>query len=69
VKIAQAYETLSDPEKRQVYDQYGEEGVKRKEQGGHPGGGGGFHHGGNFEDMFSSFFGGGGGGFQFNFGG
>lgn len=65
VKIAQAYETLSDPEKRKVYDQYGEEGVKRKEQGGQPGGGGGFH--GNFDDMFSSFFGG--GGFQFNFGG
>ena len=72
VRVAKAYETLIDPEKKEVYDQYGEEGVKRKEQGGHPGGG--MNFGGNFEDIFQSFFGGGfqgGGGqrFQFNFGG
>ncbi len=27
-EIAEAYEVLSDPKKRQVFDQYGEEGLK-----------------------------------------
>jgi DnaJ family protein A protein 2 len=44
-------QVLSDDEKRQVYDQYGEKGLEA-------GGGGGQDHG----DIFSSFFGGGGGG-------
>lgn len=51
--ISHAYEILSDPQKRAVYDQYGEEGLEGR------GGGGGM----NAEDLFSQFFGGGGGGF------
>lgn len=30
-KIANAYETLSDPEKREIYDVHGEEGVRENE--------------------------------------
>lgn len=54
-EISHAYETLSDSQKRQIYDQYGEEGL---EQGGMGGGGGGMAA----EDLFAQFFGGGGGG-------
>lgn len=46
-----SYEILSDPQKRQVYDQYGEEGLS---------GEGGMGGGVNAEDLFSQFFGGGG---------
>lgn len=60
-EISHAYEVLSDPQKRQLYDQYGEEGL---EQGG-MGGGGGMAA----EDLFAQFFGGGGGGFGGMFGG
>ncbi|MEW5312785.1 MAG: hypothetical protein WDW38_004393 [Sanguina aurantia] len=40
--IAEAHSVLTDPEKREMYDQYGEEGLKR---GGGGGGGGGPHMG------------------------
>ncbi|KFZ23130.1 hypothetical protein V502_02392 [Pseudogymnoascus sp. VKM F-4520 (FW-2644)] len=47
--LSHAYEILSDPQKRQIYDQYGEEGLE----------GGGAGGGMNAEDLFSQFFGGG----------
>lgn len=50
-ELAQAYEVLSDPEKREIYDQYGEDALKEG-----MGGGGGAH---NPFDIFESFFGGG----------
>ncbi|KAI7734719.1 hypothetical protein M8C21_015426 [Ambrosia artemisiifolia] len=53
-ELAQAYEVLSDPEKREIYDEYGEDALKEG-----MGGGGGGH---DPFDIFSSFFGGGGGG-------
>ncbi|KAG0260115.1 hypothetical protein BG011_002134 [Mortierella polycephala] len=51
-EISHAYETLSDPESREMYDRYGEDG---------PGGGGGFGFGGGMsqEEMFAQMFGGG----------
>merc|ERR1719219_2467543 len=48
-----AYEVLSNPEKRKLYDQAGEQGIKE----GGSGGGGGM----NPMDIFDMFFGGGGG--------
>uniref|UniRef100_A0A0V0HLX7 Putative ovule protein n=2 Tax=Solanum chacoense TaxID=4108 RepID=A0A0V0HLX7_SOLCH len=61
-ELAQAYEVLSDPEKRDIYDQYGEDALK--EGMGSGGGGGGVH---NHFDIFESFFSGsfGGGGSRF----
>ena len=58
-KAAEAYEILSDPQKKAKYDQYGHQAFD--------GGGGGFNGGGmNMDDIFSQFgdiFGGGFGGF------
>lgn len=63
-ELAHAFEILSDSQKRQIYDQYGEKGL---ENGGMGGGGGGMAA----EDLFAQFFGGanGGGGFGGMFGG
>jgi len=57
-EISMAYEVLSNPEKRKLYDQAGEQGIK---EGGSGGGGGGM----NPMDIFDMFFGGGGGGDPF----
>ncbi len=54
--VAAAYETLSNKDTRRIYDQSGEEGVRRNAA--NAGGGG----GGDPFDLFSHFFGGGGGG-------
>eukprot|EP00118_Oscarella_pearsei_P026160 m.309518 g.309518 ORF g.309518 m.309518 type:complete len:227 (+) comp46742_c0_seq1:88-768(+) len=52
VEIAEAHEVLSDAEKRKIYDQFGEEGLKSG-----AGGGGGFHGSPfNFNFNFDNFF-------------
>lgn len=74
MEVAEAYEVLSDAEKRRQYDQFGDEAFSNSGGGG---GGGGFHHGGqrfHFSDpnrVFSWVFeegGGPGGNFEFDFG-
>jgi len=55
-EISLAYEVLSNPDKRRIYDQGGEQAIKE----GGSGGGGGFH---SPMDVFDMFFGGGEGGF------
>ena len=65
-EVGEAYEVLSDDDKRSRYDQYGHAGVDPNfNAGGYGGGGfgGGFSGFGDFGDIFSDFFGGGGGGF------
>jgi len=50
-EIARAYEVLSDDSKKDIYDQYGEDGLKEHEERGQRGGGGGGF------DPFEEFFG------------
>ena len=57
-ELSQAYEVLSDPQKRATYDQFGHDAFTRSGRGGAGGGMGGFH---DPFDIFSSVFGGGGG--------
>lgn len=64
-KVSNAYEVLSDPQKRATYDQYGAAAFENGGMGGM--GGGGFR---DASDIFREFFGGGGGGiFESFFGG
>merc|ERR1740117_1728110 len=57
--IARAYNVLSTPEKKAVYDQHGEEALDNMEKGGDAGGG---HGGADPHDIFSQMFGFGAGG-------
>ncbi len=61
---AEAYEVLSDPERRRTYDAYGHEGLRSG--GFDPGSASSF---GSIDDILQAFFGGGGGGFGFGGGG
>lgn len=67
-EISEAYEILSDKEKRKKYDAYGDQWRAYSQGGGHPGGAGGYPGGGNFrvdlggqgsdlEDLLNSLFG------------
>lgn len=59
IELSDAYQALSDPEVRKIYDRYGEDGVKKHQAGQGAGG-----RPNDPFDMFRHFFGGGGGGFN-----
>lgn len=61
-EINEAYEVLSDQEKRNMYDQFGHAGVNQQGGGFGGGFGGGGFGGGGFEDIINEMFGGGFGG-------
>jgi len=55
--IAEAYDVLSDREKRAIYDQYGEEGLKNGIPDGNGGTRGGYSFNNNAKEIFERFFG------------
>jgi molecular chaperone DnaJ len=55
-EVNEAYQVLSDPQRRQAYDMFGRAGVGGAGGGFDPGAGAGF---GAFSDLFDAFFGGG----------
>ncbi|MBQ4835048.1 MULTISPECIES: molecular chaperone DnaJ [Pseudoalteromonas] len=60
-EVKEAYEVLTDSQKRQMYDQYGHAAFEQNGGGGHGGFGGGADFGDIFGDVFGDIFGGGGG--------
>ena len=59
-EVKEAYEILTDPQKKAAYDQYGHAAFEQGQGGaGGFGGFGGFGGGSAFDDIFSDFFGGG----------
>ncbi len=68
-EVGEAYEVLSDAQKRAAYDQYGHAAFEQGGMGGGAGGFGGFSGGVDMGDIFESFFGGSGFGDIFGGGG